>query len=279
MGIFDGVLLATDADGTLLNRRGEVTPAVRNALLSFTVQGGRLSVATGRSFIGVAALCPLLPINAPAVLSNGANIYDYTAKRELHAEWLSGGFEDVLRDILARFPGLGTEIHWPDRVCILSRNRWNDYHMRAVRCEFEEITDPWETPPPWFKLMFVDEPETLWQVAKYANAKFGKEFAFFFSAECLLEMQNTGVDKAGGVAKVAELLGIKPEHVYTVGDAGNDIGMLRAYESFAPVSGTEQAKNAAKHIMPGCDEDCIAAVVEFLKERYGKFARPSKNNS
>ena len=268
MGIFDGVLLATDADGTLLNRRGEVTPAVRDALLSFTAQGGRFAVATGRSFVGVAELCPLLPINAPAVLSNGAFIYDYTAKRELHAEWLSGGFEEVLRDVLARFPGIGTEIHWPDRVCILNRNRWNDLHMRAVRCTFEEIDDPWKTPPPWFKLMFVDEPKTLWEVEEYANTKFGEEFAFFFSAECLLEMQNAGVDKANGVAKVAELLGIKPEHVYTAGDAGNDLGMLRAYESFAPASGTEQAKNTAKHIVSGCNDGCLVDVVRFLEERY-----------
>jgi hypothetical protein len=93
-------------------------------------------------------------------------------------------------------------------------------------------------------------------------------FSFFFSAECLLEMQNAGVDKAKGVAKLADILGIKPENIYTAGDAGNDLGMLRAYESFAPASGTEEARASADHIVPGCDEDGLAAAIRFLEERY-----------
>jgi hypothetical protein len=269
LGIFDGVLLATDADGTLLNRMGEVTHPVLAALRSFTARGGLLTVATGRSMGGFAALRPLLPLNAPAILSNGANIYDYEARQEIFAEWMEGPFEDALRDILARFPGLGTELHWPGRVCILNRNRWNDYHMDAVKCEYEDIKDPDEAPPPWLKLLFVDEPETLWKVADYAIPRFGKDYSFFFSAPCLLEMQNAGVDKAKGVAKLADMFEIKPENVYTVGDAGNDIGMLRAFESFAPSSGTAEAQAAADHIVPGCDEDGLAAVVKFLEKRYG----------
>jgi hypothetical protein len=209
-----------------------------------------------------------LPINVPVILSNGANIYDYEAGRELHAEWLEGPFEDALRDIRARFPGIGTELHWPGRVCILNRNRWNDYHMKAVACEFEEIKDPWDAPPPWLKILFCDEPETLRKVEEYALAKFGGDYSFFFSAECLLEMQNAGVDKAGGVARLAEILKIKDGDIYTAGDAGNDIGMLRAYQSFAPASGTDEARAAAAHIVPGCDEDALAAVVRFLEERY-----------
>ena len=268
MGIFSGVFLASDADGTLLNRSGELTRPVRAALETFVARGGLFTVATGRSVAGFAALRPLLPLNAPAVLSNGANIYDYAARREIHAEWLEGPFEEALRDILARFPGLGTELHWPGRVCILNRNRWNDIHMKAVQCTFEEIGDPWDAPPPWLKLLFVDEPETLWKVADYAVPRFKDSFSFFFSAECLLEMQNAGVDKAKGVAKLAEMFNIKPGHIYTAGDAGNDIGMLRAFESFAPASGTAEAREAADHIVPGCDDDAMAAVVRFLEERY-----------
>jgi hypothetical protein len=262
------VLLASDIDGTILNKKGELTAPVLAALESFTAQGGLFTIATGRSLIGVAALRPLLPVNAPLVLSNGAYIYDCAAGRELHAEWLSGAAEDVLRDILAKFPGLGTELHWPDKVCILNRNRWNDYHMNAVKCEFLEIDDPWETPPPWFKIMFVDEREKLDKVADYAISKYGRDFSLFFSAKCLLEMQNAGVDKAKGVAKVAEILKVKTEHVYTAGDAGNDLGMLMAYESFAPASATDEAKAAAKRIIPCCDGDGLTEAIRFLLERY-----------
>jgi HAD superfamily hydrolase (TIGR01484 family) len=269
LGIFDGVLLAADVDGTLLNSRSELTAPVRDALASFTARGGLFTVATGRSFTGFAALRPSVPLSAPAILSNGAYIYDYAAGRELHAEWLSGPFEAALADIRARFPRLGTELHWPGRVCILDRNRWNDAHMRAVQCEFEEIGDPRQAPPPWLKLLFVDEPETLLEVAGYAIPRWGQHFSFFFSGKCLLEMQNAGIDKSAGVSALADLLPVAKKNVYTAGDAGNDLGMLRAYESFAPASGTEEARAAASHVVPGCDEDAMAAAVAFLEKRYG----------
>ena len=269
MGIFDGVLLASDVDGTLLNKKHELTAPVRAALASFCKRGGLFTIATGRSFMGFAALRPSVPLNAPVILSNGAYIYDYAAGRELHAQWLSGPLEEVLADIRARFPGLGTELHWPGRACVIDRNRWNDLHMESVRCQFEEIEDPSQAPPPWLKLLFVDEHETLRAVADYASSRYGEHFSYTFSASCLLEMQNAGVDKAAGVTMLKDLLSLDPQNVYTVGDAGNDLGMLRAYESFAPASGKEEARIAATHVVPGCDEDAMAAVVAFLEERYG----------
>jgi hypothetical protein len=269
LGIFDGVLLASDIDGTLLNRKHELTVPVRAALESFTARGGLFTVATGRSFAGFEALRPSVPLSAPAIFSNGAYIYDHAAGRELHALWLSGRFIDVIADIRARFRGIGVELHWPNRTCILDFNKWNELHMTTVKCAYEIIGDLSDAPPPWLKVLFVDEPELLLEVSAYANEKYKKDFSFFFSAKCLLEMQNTEVDKAAGVQKLAEILGLHRQNVYTAGDAGNDIGMLRAFESFAPVSGTAEARDAATHIVPHCDEDAMAAVVKFLEARYG----------
>jgi hypothetical protein len=269
LGIFDGVLLATDLDGTLLNRRHELTKPVRAALRSFTSRGGLFSIATGRSSAGFEEIRPSLPLNAPAILSNGAYIYDYAARKELHVEWLSGGYIDVLEDILNRFPGLGTELHLPGRVRILNFNRWNELHLSVVKCPFELVGDISQAPPPWLKILFVEENKVLRKVMEYASARYSEHFSFFFSAGILLEMQNRGIDKANGVKTVANLYGIEHHHVYTAGDAGNDIGMLHAFESFAPASGTEEARAAASHIVPDCDNDSMVAVIEFLEKRYG----------
>jgi Cof subfamily protein (haloacid dehalogenase superfamily) len=268
LGIFDGVLLAADIDGTLLNSRSELTAPVSAALTSFVRRGGRFTVATGRSFAGFAALRPSVPLNAPAVLSNGAYIYDYDAESVLRAEWLSGPFEEALDDILRTFPGLGTELHWPDRVAIMNFNRWNEAHMTSVRCAHQAIQNYGETPPPWLKILFVDEHEVLRAVAGYAKARYGRDFSFFFSAGNLLEMQNTGIDKAEGVRALTEALSLNPKDVYTAGDAGNDLGMLRAFTSFAPASGTEEARAAADRIIPSCDEHALAAAIRLLEERY-----------
>jgi len=273
MGIFDGVLLAADVDGTLINSCGKVTDPVREALLSFCGRGGRFTVATGRSFAGFAALRPAIPLNAPAILSNGAYIYDYETQTVLHSEWLSGPYREAVADIRAAFPSIGTELHWPDHVCILNYNKWNELHMDAVQCQFKRIDTLDLAPGSWLKALFVDENALLRQVAAYAAPKYAGVFSFFFSTECMLEMQNAGVDKAGGVHTLAELLSIDPAHVYTAGDAGNDLGMLRSFTSFAPVSATPEARAAATHIVPSNDDHAIAAAVRLLEKIYGSSAR------
>ena len=87
MGKFDRVLLACDFDNTLVYTEpalvaGEPIPPLtaenREALESFTAQGGHFAVATGRALAAMRAIVPGLPINSPCVLCNGAALYDFT---------------------------------------------------------------------------------------------------------------------------------------------------------------------------------------------------------
>ncbi|MBD9118889.1 MAG: hydrolase, partial [Clostridiales bacterium] len=87
MGKFDGVLLLSDFDNTLVYTEpalvaGEpllsLTAENREALESFTAQGGHFAVATGRALAAFQAIAPGLPINTPCVLCNGAALYDFT---------------------------------------------------------------------------------------------------------------------------------------------------------------------------------------------------------
>ena len=80
MGKFDGVLLASDYDGTLYDSHGIITEEVRAAIRYFTDNGGRFTVCTGRSKQGFHAYSPDY-INAPVLLANGAMAYDYAAER------------------------------------------------------------------------------------------------------------------------------------------------------------------------------------------------------
>ena len=72
MGKFDGVLLASDFDDTLVSSDCVLSPGNRAALEYFTREGGRFTVSTGRARRTFAPYASSLPINAPVVLSNGA---------------------------------------------------------------------------------------------------------------------------------------------------------------------------------------------------------------
>ena len=74
MGIFDGVLLASDFDNTLLNtevprRTGAPVPRLsagnRAALEYFMARGGRFALATGRALAAIEKLVDDIPTNSP----------------------------------------------------------------------------------------------------------------------------------------------------------------------------------------------------------------------
>ena len=86
MGKFDGVLLASDFDNTLLYtedalRTGGPVPPLpernREALAYFMAQGGRFAIATGRALPAFLRHAGDVPMNAPGVVCNGAAIYDF----------------------------------------------------------------------------------------------------------------------------------------------------------------------------------------------------------
>ena len=77
MGKFDGVLLAVDFDDTLrpFGMR-EVPENNIKAINYFTQNGGYFTVATGRDLRSFQSIKHLFPIHIPAVVSNGAAMYD-----------------------------------------------------------------------------------------------------------------------------------------------------------------------------------------------------------
>ena len=50
--LFDGVLIASDLDGTLTTPTGEILPQVRDAIRYLIDNGGLFTVCTGRVYLG-----------------------------------------------------------------------------------------------------------------------------------------------------------------------------------------------------------------------------------
>ena len=93
MGKFDGVLLASDFDNTLVwtedaLRQGTAMPQVpernREALRYFMANGGRFAISTGRALPAFRRFVDQVPMNAPGVVCNGAGLYDFQADRYIY---------------------------------------------------------------------------------------------------------------------------------------------------------------------------------------------------
>ena len=125
MGKFDGVLLASDFDNTLLNtetarRTGAEVPEVsrrnREALEYFMAGGGRFAIATGRALAAFIKFADQVPMNAPGIVCNGAALYDFQKGEYLETILLDESTRRRGQETLDRFPTLAVEAYHIDNV-------------------------------------------------------------------------------------------------------------------------------------------------------------------
>jgi Cof subfamily protein (haloacid dehalogenase superfamily) len=74
-------LVVTDLDGTLLNSKKQVTSSSAAIINEFIAGGGLFTVATARMAHGAVGRLKELNLSLPAIVMNGAGIYDFAAQR------------------------------------------------------------------------------------------------------------------------------------------------------------------------------------------------------
>ena len=282
MGKFDGVLLASDFDNTILNtaepRRtgGPLMPVSRRnveAIRYFMENGGRFAVATGRALAAFEALAPQVPMNAPAVVSNGAGLYDFQTGQYLETRLLPEKIRQQGQQVLERFPTAAVEVYHIDNVIhAVHPNDYTAQHERVTRAGVVELPALIEAPLPLVKLMFEGDHETLLRLREHVLAQgWEADYEVFFSDRTLLEVTRKGASKGAMVARLAERLGISRQHLYCVGDENNDIPMLMlAAEGFAPANCVENVRKCGATVVADCDHDTLAEVIAILDRKYGK---------
>lgn len=280
MGKFTGVLLASDFDNTLIHtepalRSGAPIPPLsdrnRAALESFMAEGGRFAVATGRALAAFVKYAPTVPMNTPAIVCNGAALYDFTQEAYLETAMLDGEIRERVQAALDQFPDLAVEAYHVGNVIHAVRpNEITRNHEHLTKVAVTEMASLLDVPLPLGKLLLEAEHETLEQVLRFWEEKgWRQEYELIFSMPTLLEMTAKGANKGAMVRRLAERLGISMEHVYCIGDEANDLSMLKAAaEGFAPANCSEAVRRSGATVVAHCGEDALAEVVSILDRRY-----------
>ncbi|CDC70942.1 MULTISPECIES: HAD-IIB family hydrolase [environmental samples] len=280
MGKFDGVLLASDFDNTLIYteaalRSGEpvpdLSPRNREALEYFMGEGGRFAVATGRALAAFRHYADKVPVNAPCVVCNGAAIYDFAKQEYLDYALLDETARRRGQEVLDRFPEVAVEAYHIDNVIHgVHPNEITHQHEHITNVAVTEAPSLLDVPLPLGKLLFEAEHEVLQQVQQTLIQKgWDQDYELIFSNKTLLEMTAKGANKGGMVRRLAKLLNISMDHVYCAGDEANDISMLTAGAmGFAPANCIQAVRDCGATIVSNAWEDAMADMVEILDKRY-----------
>ena len=280
MGKFDGVLIASDFDNTMVYtegalRSGGPVPAIsrenRDAIGYFMAQGGTFSVATGRALPSFASGMDGVPMNGPTVLFNGAAIYDFPAGRYLRTAFLPERIRDHVRQLSQLMPGLTFEIYHDDNsIHVVNPNEITARHLHLTHTPSQQIASLDEAPSPISKLLFEEEPQRLRQLEEAIRAQdWSREYEVVASAVNLLEITARGANKGGMVRRLADLLDVARENVICVGDHANDISMLTwAGQGYAPANAIPQVLHTpGVRRLPDCRDNAIAQLIRSLDKQ------------
>jgi Cof subfamily protein (haloacid dehalogenase superfamily) len=251
-------------DGTLLGADGLVSARNAAALATARDRGVTVAVATGRSH---QTALPRLGSTTPvewAICSNGALEMAVGTGRTTRVDPLPAPVVDDVVAALAVLPGVAYA--WEDVDVGLRCSP--EFLLRHPSIE-SVVVDETEAPPhpagAQIKIMVsLADRVRLEAVAAVAPLlPDGVEVAT--SGSLFTELTAHGVDKAFGLARLAERLGIRRDEVLAFGDNHNDVPMLRwagtavAMANSDPTALAVTTERTLRH-----DEDGVAAYVEAV---------------
>ncbi len=268
---FSRYLIASDIDGTYIAPDGSLVQRNLDAIARFRAGGGLFTISSGRIACTIHPNIPLIPetINAPAVLSNGALLYDFHTGKSSEETLLD---ESDCREILAFFAE-----HCKNAILQLSAregmffNGETESIHRYVAPSFPGtifFSDTAEWPLTHvYKLVLRETPTRLAELRPLFYERFGDRFVLTTSGTRMLEVQHRSCNKANGIAKLRRALKNTDDRiVIACGDFDNDIEMLQAADiSVCPANACDKIKAIADYQLCSCGEGLIADIIEHIE--------------
>ncbi len=263
---FEGKLLVSDIDGTLLYGGTHIPPRNVEAIRRFQQGGGLFALATGRAWQSTEPLLKLLEPRAPGIFVNGASLYDVNSGRFVDETFLDPSADEFLAEMFERFPTAAAEIFTRNELCIARENQYSAYHRKVTVAPQRTVTME-SLPVEKYKMLWMDDAAVIEKMRLWYEANAPQNLSAFRSCAQYFEIMPRGTDKGSGLCRLRKMLGIQAENSCAIGDYENDIAMLSAAGiSAAPESGVQAAKQAAQIVVGDCTNGAVADFIDFLEQ-------------
>lgn len=253
MAKYDGILICTDLDNTLLNSEGKLSEENFKAAKYFCENGGKFCVSTGRWPEHLLKFFDKEFFNCPIICCNGACIYDFKENKILYERFLCDKKKE-LGEFLLQFA---------DRI------KGGRVVIDLILKEFANIKEMISLlGENIHKILIIgDSPDfTIW-LRDTLKEKFGEFFDFSRSWPVGLEVLCHTSTKGDAVDKLKQLMG-KDYKTICVGDYENDITMIQKADiGVAVANALDIVKEAADKVICSNDEHAIKYIVENICDK------------
>ena len=265
-------LIAIDIDGTLLDSQKKIDPDTSRAIHEVCAAGKCVAFNTGRAVCELTDLFSSLPEVRYAVFSSGAGIYDAQTGKAFALHGIPKEYADAVFS-LARTKDVMPQIVTADRDVIQAShlNHLERYHMGIYRPLYEKamtlVPDIYAFASSCrdemlkINLYHADPEERIRTSAQLSSLKMERVYSEISSLEC----SAYNVNKGTGLLRLCRELGIQPERCIALGDADNDIPMLKSDGlGIAMGNAAEHVKTAAGLVVSDLDHGGCAQAVRML---------------
>ena len=226
-------VIAIDMDGTLLNSKKELLEETKQYFKEFHTKGTDtlLVLCTGRPETGIRPYLKdlgYLEEKHYIISQNGANIYEsQTGNRIMDAfvdsekiqKWIELGKKHRVSVM-----GAGVDYYYSFDE---DPTEWMEFDVKIVSGKLKRITTEESLSTDFYKLLLLGDEEQLNEFETIIPQEWRNEFYVVRSQKYLVEVLKKGVNKAYGLEKLAKELNIQPSEIAAIGDAANDIEMLK----------------------------------------------------
>jgi Cof subfamily protein (haloacid dehalogenase superfamily) len=271
-------LLAIDIDGTLLDSRGQLPGAHRDALIDLHASGVDIALATGRSFPFTQPVAALLPMPLTLIVNSGAVVKTRTGRtvlrhllaRDTARQVLAGtrAYEDSVALVFDREPD------GPDPHIISQFMDWTHVHRRGYyetnkafigrtpAALVDEVTED------LIQVMFNGSVEPMRSLVSGLRAlpiadRFSVAITEYERRDfSLVDVNGAGCSKGATLARWVAARGLTAADVMAVGDNLNDVEMLDFAGTAVVMGNATEALKARGYLETASnDEDGLAHAV------------------
>jgi Cof subfamily protein (haloacid dehalogenase superfamily) len=262
------ILIITDVDGTLLRESKGISEENLDAIKRFVDKGGHFTVSTGRAIDVARDLLEKIPINVPSVHINGGYFYDWQKNEIIEPNYISRFARYSIKKIAEKFDCCDCHFASDFSVNLMTSGKYlrkyipeREFHF--FDGSFEDI------PENVYKYIVCCDPENMAEVRKFAESVSGRDIKVIQSSPFFLEILPAQNSKGNSLKRLCEIVGIPLENSVAAGDYENDSEMLLVAGLGAAVENAQEGlKDIADIILPSCEENAIAHLIEFLEEMY-----------
>ena len=265
---FDGYVIYSDLDGTLLNNNKEVSDENKEFINYFIENGGKFSIATGRAFEATEKYINGVNIDIPAIVYNGGVIYDCVKRKPVKEKCLEREKMNIVHKINTDYENLGIEIYCGTDIYIFKDNKTSERpatKLLNIIYDYKENLFDLK----WNKILLVGEVERMDSIQHDLKTNYG--IYAVRSGDRFLEILPDETSKGHALSEVINIFGLDKSKVIAVGDDMNDAEMLQECGiAFCPENASDAVKKYADVITNNNENHVIKSIVEWI-EKDNKF--------